>query len=126
MIKQIFNHLLLRIIHLASERLSLLMEIKSTMQKWVESNKQDKQVQRTISLVEDLFKNKDLVHGVIEALEESKPKSLIAEQEDLITMARKMFRWSMTEYKALIEYASEIDFNKQVLNDLQSESKLER
>lgn len=122
--KQIFNHLLVRIISLASERLFLLSEIKLTIQRWARADKNTLQqrVQQASLLVEQLFVNKDIVHKIIEALEDSRPIALTAEQEDFITLARKLFRWSMIEYKTIIEYAVEIGFDKQVLDDLQNEA----
>lgn len=117
--KMIFNHLLIRILNLASERLLLITVQRSIIVGWM-NNPEDrsKYVRRARGIVDDLLRNQDHVHDVLEALEESKPGSLTSEQDEIVTTIRKSFKWALKEYQAVLEYAQEVKFDPQVLEEL--------
>lgn len=119
----IFNHLLIRILNLASERFVLLAEQRKTVRNWVRADAtgKGKYRKKTRQIVDDLLSNRDYVHSVLEALEESRPKTLTGEQEIMVSIIRKMFRWSLAEYKSIVEYAREVAFDENTLEELQKD-----
>jgi predicted RNA-binding protein with PIN domain len=122
--KLIFTHLLIRILNLASERLVLLVDQHNTISEWTKANINDKSkyINDARRIIDDLLKNRDYVHSVLEALEESRPKTLTGEQETMVSVIRKMFRWSLSEYKSIIEYAKEVAFDQGILEELQKDT----
>lgn len=121
MMRLIFNHLLIRILDLASERLMLLAEQHSIVHKWAKANKaeaKDRHMKDTHRIVDNLLRNRDYVRSVLEALEESRPKDLTKEQDRIVNIVRKMFRWSLGEYRSIVEYATEVKFDKGILEEL--------
>lgn len=120
----IFNHLLVRILNLASERLVLLAYQRNIISEWAKADANDKsrRVNEARRIIDDLLRNRDYVHSVLEALEESRPRALTDEQESMVSVIRKMFRWSLSEYKSIVEYAREVTFDESILEELQKET----
>lgn len=119
----VFNHLLLRILDLASERLLLLTEQREIVRKWIGADEETRTryLKKAERLIDDLLRNKDYVHSVLEALEESRPSSLTEEQDHLVEVIRKMFRWTLREYQSVVEYAAEANFDEHLLEELQKD-----
>jgi hypothetical protein len=122
----IFNHLLLRILDLAIERIVLLEQQKDNIYKWTraDSDEKTKHVKRAEFVIDSLLRNKDYIQGVLQALEESKPTQLSAEQDVMVSSLRKVFRWGLAEYKSIVEYASEKGFDKHVIEGLQRDQRV--
>lgn len=120
----IFNHLLIRILNLASERLVLLSEQRNTVSEWSkagDATERGRRISEARRIVEDLLRNRDYVHGVLEAVEESRPETMTAEQQAMVSIIRKMFRWSLAEYKSIVEFATEVEFDSGILEELQKD-----
>jgi oligoendopeptidase F len=115
----VFNHLLMRVLNLASERLRLMVEQKQAINRWsAQLNEQPKHYKHVQDTVENLLKNNDYVTELLKALEESKPK-LTTEQEKIVALLRQTFRWAMAEYKTNIELAGEVKFDRKILEEFE-------
>lgn len=120
----IFNHLLIRILNLASERLVLLAEQRNAVNEWSKAEditERSRRIGEARRIVEELLRNRDFVHGVLEAVEESRPETMTTEQQAMVAIIRKMFRWSLAEYKSIVEYATEVEFDSKILEELQKD-----
>jgi len=124
--KLIFNHLLLRILDLATERLVFLAQQKDNIHKWVKSDPDEKvkHVKRAELAIDGLLRNKNCIQGVLQALEETKPAKLTVEQDMMVSNVRRVFRWGLGEYKAVLEYAREVGFDTQVIEGLREDQRL--
>lgn len=124
--KLIFNHLLLRLFDLATERLVLLTQQKDNIGQWVKAGADDKgkHVRRAELVIENLLRNKDYIQGVLTAVEESKPTPLSAEQDSMVASIRKVFRWGLSEYKSVLEYAGEVGFNTEIVEGLKKDQRI--
>jgi len=122
----IFNHLLLRMLDLAAERMSLLTRQKDNIRSWTETRAEEKSkyTKRAEVAIDDLLKNKDAIQKVLEALESSKPNPLTGEQEVLIVLLRKIFKRGLLEYKQLVEHAVNVDFDKHIIEGLKHDQRL--
>ena len=121
----IFNHLLIRILNLASERLVLLTDQRNAVNEWSktkDATERTRRIGEARRIVENLLRNRDYVHGVLEAVEESRPETITPEQQAMVSIIRKMFRWSLAEYKSIVEYATEIEFDSGILEELQKDT----
>lgn len=117
--KMIFNHLLMRILNLASERLLLITEQREVIRSWATiPNERAKYIRRARGIVDDLIRNQDHVHDVLEALEESKPGNLTDEQDEIVVTIRKSFKWALREYQLVLDYAHEVGLPPDVLEEL--------
>lgn len=117
----IFNHLLLRIMDLAAEKLRLLVQQKDVIRKWSTAGASDKSkyIKQAESTIDSLLCNHEHIHNILGALEESKPVGLTKEQENLISFIRRIFRWSLGEHTSVVEYAVQVGFNKDLIEGLQ-------
>jgi len=117
----IFNHLLLRILDLAAEKLHLLVQQKDVIRKWSTAGVGDKSkyVKQAESIIDSLLRNHEQIHNILGALEESKPVGLTKEQENLVSSIRRVFRWGLGEHTSVVEYAVQVGFNKDLIEGLQ-------
>lgn len=124
--KLIFNHLLLRLFDLATERLVFLAQQKDNIRQWTKAGVDDKgkHIRRAEVVIENLLRNKDLIQGVLSAVEESKPTPLSAEQDSMVADIRRVFRWGLSEYKSVLEYAGEVGFNTEIVEGLKKDQRL--
>jgi len=115
----VFNHLLMRVLSFASERLKLMVEQRQAIYKWsTQSNEQQKHQKHVQDTIEELLKNNDYVNELLKALEESKP-TLTTEQEKIVGLLRQTFRWALAEYKSNVELAGEVKFDKKILEEFE-------
>ena len=124
--RMIFNHLLFRMFGQAVERLQHLQREHEIIERWTKGDKEEKgrlskQAEYVIST---LLRNKDTIQSILKALEESKPIDLSPEQDGLVEIIRKTFRTGLAEYKSLVKYATEVGFDKEVLEGLKRDQRL--
>lgn len=120
--RMIFNHLLMRILNLAAKRLVAITQLRKIIHKWAHSREDRSRLVKQARNIKDvLVQNQDVVSNVLEALEESKPDNLTDEHNGLVESIQKSFRWALNGYKAMMEYADEVGFPSDVLEELQKE-----
>ena len=112
----------MRILNLAAKRLVLITEVREVVHKWAHNlDDRPKSIRQAEAIISELLLNQDVVHNVLEALEESKPDLLTFEHNSLVEAIQKSFRWALNEYNAVMEYAREVKFEPQVLEELHKE-----
>jgi len=117
----IFNHLLVRVLHFGSERLVLMSRLLGALSRYAKSDSRVK-VEREIELIAlDIVSLRETIRTVLAAVDESKPIAYTEEQEKVIQMIKKVFRWSADDYLKAMEMANEMKLRQHLVEQLRSE-----
>ncbi len=118
----IFNHLLVRVLHFGSERLVLMSRLLGALSRYARHPDSRLKVEREIEIIAiDIVNLRETIRTVLAAVDESKPAAYTEEQEKIIQMIKKVFRWSADDYRKAMEIASEIKLRQHLVEQLRNE-----
>lgn len=124
--KMIFNHLLIRMLDLAINRICILQRQCDIVSAWVNASKEERGrlSQQSEYVIGNLMRNKDAIQALLIALEEIRPIEISSGHGILVSTIKKTFKSSLGEYKKLMKFAKEVGFDEDIVSRLDKDQRL--